>query len=340
MYAKNQNQPQIAGNMRWQHRSAIAAPTAAAAPTAVPNQLLKNHIFSLHYTEPAEKTMAVILVYYNVQSSLRLIQNILYVKHLFDLAHIPYFIGELSIQGSPFIFTENAANVFHFSTDDIMFYKENIINLVEPRLPATYTKLCVMDADILFENPDWYTLMSAQLNNVQICQPFSEAHWLNLSYNEIIRYKASFLKNRIDGHEGFVWGFQRDWFHANKLPESGFIGVGDTMFVKAVFNKTILAAHQYVHRILTAYIARVPSDISAAYLDLKIYHLYHGTIANRKYSSRHVKIGEVLDRLHVAEIDECIDFQPDGIMKWKAPVRETLNAFMKEYLCQRDDDGA
>jgi len=318
---------------------AVHVPAPAPAPLSSENsRLLKNKVFSIQYNEPAEKKMAVILVYFNIQQSLRLIHNLLYVKNLLDLAKIPYFIGELSIQGAPFLFAESA-NIFHFQTDDIMFYKENIINLMEPLIPETYNKLCLMDADILFENPDWYTLISAKLNQVNICQPFSEACWLNISYNEIVHTNTSFTKKQHGGHEGFVWCFQRDWFNKYKLPEASFIGSGDTIFVYAVLNKTIFKSHQYLYGILSAYIDNLPKDISADYLDLKIYHLYHGTIANRQYVSRHLKINNLLERLNVTDIDECIEYNTTGIMKWKAPVRDALNAFMKEYLLERDDDG-
>jgi len=315
---------------------ASAAKTATQIAKKTAAVALKNKVFSIQYNEPAEKKMAVILVYFNIQQSIRLIHNLLYVKNLFDLAKIPYFIGEMSIQGSPFLFPESA-NIFHFKSDDIMFYKENLINIMEPLIPSEYTKLCMMDADILFDNPRWYALMSAKLNVVNICQPFSEACWLNISYNEILRSTASYLKNRNGGHEGFVWGFQRDWFNKYKFP-CGFIGGGDTIFVYAVLNKTIFKSHEYMRSILTTYIDNLPKNISADYLNLKIYHLYHGTIANRQYVSRHAKINNLLESLNNININECMEYNTEGIMKWKASVRDTFNPFIKEYLLHRDDD--
>lgn len=317
--------------------SAAKSVVASAATVTNDNYLIKNKVFSIQYNEPAEKKMAVLIVYFNIQQSLRLIHNLLYVKNMLDLAKIPYFIGEMSIQGSPFLFAESA-NIFHFQSDDVMFYKENLINIMEPRIPADYTKLCMMDADILFDNPDWYTLMSAKLNDVNICQPFSEAYWLNISYNEILRSTASYLKNQIGGHEGFVWGFQRDWFNKYKLPEGCFIGSGDTIFAHAVLNKSIFKSHQYLYPILNTYIDNLPKDISADYLRMNVYHLYHGSISNRQYVSRHFKISDLLKSLNNININDCTEYNAEGIIKWKASVRDTFNPFMKEYLLHRDDD--
>ena len=313
-------------------RSIVSPP----APTEK-GSLLKSSLFSLRYNEPAEKKMAIILVYFNVQGSLRLINNLLFVKQMLELANIPYFIGEMSVNGSPFLFTESA-NIFHFQSPDVMFYKENIINLMEPLLPPIYDKLCIMDADIIFSNPDWYSLMAAKLNDVNICQPFSTAYWLNISYDKVIRENSSYLKNRKSGHEGFVWGFQRAWFNQYKFPLGGFIGSGDTIFIYAVLKKQIQEKHQYISNYLVKYISNLPATISSAYLDLNIYHLYHGTIKNRQYVSRHSTINTLLKELNVDQLEECTEYNADGIMLWRPAYRSQLNSFIKEYLINRNDD--
>lgn len=297
--------------------------------------LLKEKLFSMRYNEPVEKKMAIILVYFNKQCSLRIIHNLLFIKQMLDLANIPYFIGEMSINGSPFLFAESS-NIFHFQSSDNMFYKENIINLMEPLLPPIYDKLCIMDADIIFDNSDWYNLMSTKLNDVNICQPFSRAYWLNISYDDVIQEKDSYLKKRIGGHEGFVWGFQRAWFNTYKFPGGCFIGNGDTIFVKAVFEKKIWEPAN--NHELVKYIANLPSIISSDYLDMNIYHLYHGTINNRQYATKNINFNNMLKNLKVTASDELIEYNADGIMQWTPKHSNVFNSFMKEYLINRNDD--
>jgi len=299
--------------------------------------LLKEKLFSIRYNEPVEKKMAIILVYFNIQCSFRIINNLLFIKHMLDLANIPYFIGEMSINGSPFLFSESS-NIFHFQSPDNMFYKENIINLMEPLLPPIYDKLCIMDADIIFDNSDWYNLISSKLNDVNICQPFSTAYWLNISYDDVIQEKYSYLKKRIGGHEGFVWGFQREWFNKYKFPSGCFIGSGDTVFVKAVFEKKNFVQHQYMYQYLVKYIANLPSIISSDYLDMNIYHLYHGTIRNRQYLTKHTIFNNMLTNLKISDSDEIIEYNADGIMQWRPNHSNMFNSFMKEYLINRNDD--
>lgn len=314
-------------------------------PVPVPNAilstekglLLKAKLVSMRYNEPVEKTMAIILVYFNKQGSLRLINNLLFIKQMLDSANIPYFIGEMSIAHLPFLFAESS-NIFHFQSPDNMFYKENIINLMEPLLPPIYDKLCIMDADIIFDNSDWYNLISSKLNDVNICQPFSTAYWLNISYDDVILEKCSYLKKRIGGHEGFVWGFQRAWFNTYKFPDGCFIGSGDTLFVKAVFEKQIFNQHQYIYHSWVKYIANLPSNISSDYLDMNIYHLYHGTINNRQYITKHTKFNNMLTNLKITALDELIEYNADGIMQWRPNYSNLLNSFMQTYLSNRNDD--
>ena len=304
------------------------------------NAVLKEKLFSMRYNEPVEKKMAIILVYFNKQGSLRIIHNLLFIKQMLDLANIPYFIGEMSINGSPFLFAESS-NIFHFQSPDNMFYKENIVNLMEPLLPPVYDKLCIMDADIIFDNSDWYNLISSKLNDVNICQPFSTAYWLNITYDDIIQEKNSYLKKRIGektkgGHEGFVWCFQREWFNTYKFPGGCFIGSGDTVFVKSVFEKLTWASTN--NHELAKYIDNLPSIISSDYLDMNIYHLYHGTINNRQYMTKHINFNNILTNLKITDSDELIEYNAHGIMQWKPKYSNTFNSFMEEYLINRNDD--
>jgi len=324
--------PLIKNRLSLQHRN-IPVPNIMQSTNK--GLLLKEKLFSMRYNKPIEKKMAIILVYFNIQSSLRIIHNLLFIKQMLDLANIPYFIGEMSINGSPFLFAESS-NIFHFQSSDNMFYKENIINLMEPLLPPIYDKLCIMDADIIFDNSDWYNLMSTKLNHVNICQPFSTAYWLNITYDDVIQEKYSYLKKKIGGHEGFVWGFQRAWFNTYKFPGGCFMGSGDTMFVKAVFEKQAWESQHNPE--LVKYIANLPSTISSGYLDMNIYHLYHGTVNNRQYTTKHINFNNMLKNLKVTASDPLIEYNAHGIMQWIPNHSDVFNSFMKEYLINRNDD--
>ena len=95
---------------------------------------------------------------------------------------------------------------------------------------------------------------------------------------------------------------------------------------------------QYIYQHLVKYISNLPSTVSSAYLDFNIYHLYHGSIQNREYVSRHTKIHKVLEDLNVVGLDKCTEYNEHGIMLWRSAYRSELNSFLKEYLISRNDD--
>jgi hypothetical protein len=58
----------------------------------------------VHYTPPYKADMAVALVFFNPQRSIRVVQNILMVVHYLQTATIPYFIHELAFNDEPHLF--------------------------------------------------------------------------------------------------------------------------------------------------------------------------------------------------------------------------------------------
>jgi hypothetical protein len=176
--------------------------------------------------------MAVILVFFNPQDSVRIIQNILTVKYYFEKAQIPYFIGELAFNDKPLIF-KPAENIVQFRSASYMFYKENLINAVLKIIPETYTKLCMLDADIMFDNPNWYSIVSKKLDEVEVCQPFKRTHFLGPNFKD-----TCVLTNCVDSpadavidwskeHTGHGWAFRRSCYKALQLSDETVIGGGE-----------------------------------------------------------------------------------------------------------------
>jgi hypothetical protein len=83
------------------------------------------------YNEPYFKDMAVLLCYFNPCHYNRIIQNALTVKHLFDNAKIPYFIGEIKYDNDDSYLFYPSDNIFQYSSNSYIFYKENLITTME-----------------------------------------------------------------------------------------------------------------------------------------------------------------------------------------------------------------
>jgi hypothetical protein len=288
------------------------------------------------YCEPENKDMAIVLVHFNACRSVRIAQNILLVKQCLDNAKIPYYIGELSIDNSPFLFNEGP-NIFHYATDNYMFYKENLVNLVEARIPDKYTKICTLDGDIFFDDPTWYSRLSIVLDEVDICQPFHTANWLNIENNTIIKSKTTCIID-ANGHPGFAWAFTRACYSLYKFPDFAIMGSGDTNFYNCVIAK-IYPTMNYLADMCFEYMNRTVLRPSVKYLDVNIYHLHHGSLVNRKYTQRHSDMKSVLSRYQITYLSEIIDYDANGLRCWKDNFKQPMNEFLRAYLTNRHDDG-
>jgi hypothetical protein len=283
--------------------------------------------------------MAVILVFYNPSYSVRIIQNILTVKHYLDKAHIPTFIGELAFDEIPFVF--NASDtVFQFRSTSYMFYKENLIKLVVAKLPATYTKLCMMDADIMFDNPNWYSIISRRLDTVSVCQPFTRTVFLNLNFTpqfektNCVDSNASQIDWKCE-HSGHIWAFRRDWYNDAAISDMTIIGGGDTILQYIVRGRqntrdTTYAIYQHL-------IIPVPTPTLGS-CDLTIYHLNHGMTLNRQHVSRIGDLDAAIRATGQTRVADVVQRRADGLLEWKPPYCAVLNTCVQRYFaCRRDD---
>ncbi len=292
----------------------------------------------IHYNQPKNKDLAIMITFFNPCKSIRIQQNLLLVKHYFDLANIPYFIAELAFNNDKF-FLEKKDNILQLRSSSYMFYKENLINLLEKIIPEQYTKLCVMDCDILFDNPNWYHHISELLNTHKICQPFKNAIWLSESFRHTKSMPAFLITKDKTGHTGFIWGFDRKWFQKYKLPEFAVIGGADVVF-SSLFTKdnSMKLINNYSLKSFTKYKNSL-SDINSVIVgDLTIYHLFHGTTINRQYLSRHDILNEELKKYNYDDIVNLIEYDDNGILQWKKECKDNMNKVMLTYFKNRSDD--
>lgn len=294
----------------------------------------RNKFTIIDYNEPEIKDMAIIIVFYNFTKSIRIIQNLLLVKNTLEKAKIPFYIAEISLFDN---FSLNKAdNIFQYRTNSIMFYKENLINLVEKQIPSTFTKILTMDADLLFDNPDWYQLISEILNKYTICQCFSIAHWLSLDFN-IYHYKQSVLINK-EGHPGFAWAFNREWLKENNLLDICIIGSGDTMLKNSLLDINPLSNYKYLFNGFSNYKNKIKETFTLNNVDINIYHLYHGSFKNRQYNDRHEIINNFIQNKNLNSVEDLLISTDNKLYEWKDEYKNELNSLMINYFTFRDDD--
>ena len=300
------------------------------------------------YLEPACKDVAVLLVFYNPAGFKRILNNILYIMHIMKEKKIPVFVAECVFNNAkPEI--PGANLVVH--SNSYMFYKEQLMNKLEKIVPAKYTKLVLLDGDIIFDSPDWIDQVSLSLNKYDIIQPYTKACWL-MPGNKIIRsWKYSYayafskkiavdLDNLHVYHPGFAWALKRKTFQdLGGLYPNAIIGGGDMLFTFNFFQSSV--PESWLKGPLETRIAieawpeyhanfkRVAPTVGA--VDIRALHLFHGLTVNRQYKTRYVKFAHLLDK----KWDDHITYNDDGITEFKEPALRTI---LLSYFKERDED--
>jgi len=282
------------------------------------------------YDKPLKKDMAICFVYFNPIASKRLLMNYLYTIEKLKLADIPFYTIEL-------VYTSPEINdAFHIKGKSVYFCKENLCRLLEKKVPSKFKKLLFLDADVIFEKSNWYNTVSDLLETSDVVHPFSSAQWLDITYKNIVNERLSCLymdRTKIYDsklHPGFGWAFRRDWYCKVGFYDYGITGSGDTLSAAAWLGVDLTKG--YVRKAhMNSYVEyRKHALPRITCADGTIYHLWHGSIKNRKYNDRH----NIL--INVGDISKLLIPNQDGFLEI---TNEALQKKFFEYFKGRDDDG-
>lgn len=272
------------------------------------------------------RDLAIVMVYWNPAFSTRLLQNLKIVCTALEKTDAPYWIGEVAFEERPFEL--DGPRVLQWRSSSYMFYKENVFMRIVEMLPPEITKVMLLDADILFDRPDWYDATSKLLDRVDVCQPYSRAFCLGRDGSTELTKTA--ITSQALGHPGYAWAFRRDWLAQNPLCEHCVVGAGDGMLaVRLGLAPSSICPFSLTLSLMSRY-----PRVRVGHLDGTIRHLFHGTGSNRQYVSRHTEFKKAFGS---AAYDTFVERRTDGLLGWIAPKREAINSIMIRYFVGRGD---
>jgi hypothetical protein len=245
---------------------------------------------------------------------------------------------------------------------DIMWQKERLLDLGASWLPAECAKVAWLDADVIFEDVDWAPRTSEKLETAMVVQPFSTAVRLprgateaSGSDDEVFESFCSVLVHRPEelrhgkyephGHTGFAWAARRDLLARAGLYDEAIAGSSDHMMAHAFAGDpespciTRMLGRGGRHR---AYFRRWAEEVHrevgarVSYVPGRLLHLWHGTIANRRYAERNKELSKM-----GFDPREDIRISTTGCWEWASDKPE-LHAWARRYFVERkeDDDSA
>lgn len=291
-----------------------------------------------------EGDTAVITCHFNWAGFKRPVQNLCRFLRQMARDEVPVYGVEVQIEGSPFATAGNKNwHHIHAGPKNILFQKEALLNLAASRLPAHFTKVAWIDADLWFEEPDWLGRTSAVLENNMICQPFGQAWWTDRDGSIALGKPPSALvgiKNSA-GHPGFAWAARRTFFtEADGLYSLSPVGSGDSILATVLFNQNpttdgmmfgVGLNHTEYHR-WAAKVEKWLDGTKVAFVPGSIWHEWHGERQNRQYVSRR-------EILRTFDCHKHLQVAPNGLIQWREGTPAELSTAVREYFIRRQEDG-
>lgn len=259
---------------------------------------------------------------------------------------VPLFTAELAFERQPFVLI--GEGVRRFRSRDVLWHKERLMNLVIQSLPDRYDKIAWLDADLLFDNPDWPAQAAARLETSPVVQLFDKAVHLGpddapgWSLRGVAWGRRRHRRRARDFgryHPGFAWAARRELLEKHGLLDHHVLGGADSMMTCAMFgwwrHSMFTTYHPALLARTLAWARRFWRDVRGEvdYVPGRVRHLWHGDRGDRRYNERRGWLVQF-------DFDPAVHLRdgPDGLWEWQesaAPLAERV----RQYFRERREDG-
>lgn len=261
---------------------------------------------------------------------------------------IPLAVAELSFDGSWELAEHDADLLLRVTDGDVLWQRERLVNLLVAKLPPECEYVAWIDADLLFQNPDWPQHTVEKLASVPLTQLFSTACHLAQDGSVPPAGLPSAAAVALRGEtpfrpkvkHGMAWAARRELIEQHGLYDGCVIGGADTVLLGAAYgvpeivvdDKHMSAAQRdHYTRWAAGFYADVKGQVGA--VDGEIHHLWHGDLVNRRYSLRHEDLAH-----HDFDPHTDIRLGAEGAWRW-ASDKPALHALLRDYFRNRQEEG-
>ena len=289
--------------------------------------------------------IAAITNYYNPANRPEKLKN--YQTFRERLGDIPLYVVEAAFGDQPFVLDKDP-NTIQVRCEHVIWQQYTLINLGIQKLPDKYDKAVWVDADIIFDDPDWVYKMSQLLDQYKVAQSYSTITmdvpngkgdtFLSVAKKAIenaAKPVSELFHENLDLDKrfasGFSWGVQRDVIEKHRIYDYWITGSCDTAFIIAIWGdyenmffrrmnekmrkhymEWAIPFHEYVNH-------------SVGCLETHIHHLWHGY---RNYRKRWLCLKD-MDPYEDIEVGE------NGCLRWRT-AKPDLHR-MCEHMCKEYD---
>lgn len=276
------------------------------------------------------------------------------------LGAVPCLTVECALGDRPFELPPSP-DLLQLRARDVLWHKERLINLAITKLPRACHFVAWIDADVLFQRPDWPDIAQQHLQRQLAVQLFSEVVQLPSPKSpsaEAVRTRgfvatitdqpSALSVGRFDahGHTGYAWATHRSVLEAVGLYDACIVGSADHVMAHALLGHptaecvTRLLGTESAHlRHVARWSARLHSvaqSLGVSGLGVvqgALCHLWHGAQIDRRYFERNQR----LRQLGFDPARDLVD-RPGEPYRLSSPDGPIAH-FLREYFAQRNEDG-
>lgn len=254
---------------------------------------------------------------------------------------------EIAFKDAPFQVTSASdSNNIQLRTNDILWYKENSLNIIFKTLPRE-AKVAWIDADISFTNEDWVNDTLKALDEFKFVQLLDTCNSLGPN-GEVLASEHSFIYRWLNktatlkrrGRSGLAWAAKvKTLEQIGWLIDWDIVGASDWFHVFALTNQTPYTTTSVPCKVKNEkYFALVKEyiDGSVTYITGTAIHYFHGYPSDRGYGTR----GTILVN-NDFDPDIDIGYREDGLMCFitnKPQLRSDIQEFFKAQKIHGVDD--
>jgi hypothetical protein len=290
-------------------------------------------------------SLAVVSTYFNLNHSKYRRDNYLAFRAALDGAGVSSLTLEWSREGNTFELPEDAS-ILRVGGGDYIWQTERLLNHGIRSLPPEFDMVAWVDADVLFDQPDWPARVKQALQRWPLVQMFSLARMMperTLPQVPEMELPGSMycMLNGVKwpdgsarlGHCGYAWAARREVIESVGLYDAAPVGGGDKNKLFALLNQ--LDQQQMTERQNAAMRAhyhdwarrlRAACNERCGYVDTSLRHLWHGSLESRHYRTRHA-----IPLRHEFNPWEDLGVGPSGVWQWSSDKPE-LHREVGNYL--------
>lgn len=240
------------------------------------------------------------------------------------------------------------------SSRNIMWSKEQLINMAIARLPKNRKYICWMDSDIAVMDQDWVeqTVQVLSAHPKAFAQLFATCDMLGPDGKAQVRvtsfaqqyksgkeYQDVSNQHRDYWHPGFVWAATREALACTHGLIAKTLGSADRHMAMAFLLRATETVPAGLH---PSYLQQVHEweqrvhvhQLELVVVPLKIVHYWHGSLQRRRYMERwNILKDAVFDLTHHLDYDEDLD-----LYVWSNDCPAVLVNLVSHYFEQRLED--